>query len=142
MGSKAHKVDLISLSPPVTRASAQTRTLSPRKLRNAALRRSAKKTLVNILGLSGLAHDSAAAPLYDDGSVSAMEESKLVRRRKAAGIPREAIRFCLEPTGTRLLERSGLSWRRRPAGDFSVLNTSQNRRRDAGATKSTRPKGN
>ncbi len=55
---------------------------------------------VNILGLSGLAHDSAAALLSDDGIVAAMEESKLVRRRTAAGIPREAIRFCLERSGT------------------------------------------
>jgi len=55
---------------------------------------------VNILGLSGLAHDSAAALLSDDGILAAMEESKLVRRRTAAGIPREAIRFCLERSGT------------------------------------------
>jgi carbamoyltransferase len=56
---------------------------------------------LSILGLSGLAHDSAAALLSDDGIVAAMEESKLVRRRTAAGIPREAIRFCLERAGTR-----------------------------------------
>jgi carbamoyltransferase len=55
---------------------------------------------VNILGLSGLAHDSAAALLSDSGIVAAMEESKLVRRRTAAGIPREAIRYCLERAGT------------------------------------------
>jgi hypothetical protein len=30
------------------------------------------------------------------------------------------------------------SWRRRPAGDFSALRTSQKRRRGAGATKNTR----
>jgi carbamoyltransferase len=55
---------------------------------------------VHILGLSGLAHDSAAALLSDGGILAAMEESKLVRRRTAAGIPREAIRFCLERSGT------------------------------------------
>jgi carbamoyltransferase len=55
---------------------------------------------VNILGLSGLAHDSAAALLSDEGILAAMEESKLVRRRTVAGIPREAIRFCLERAGT------------------------------------------
>jgi len=55
---------------------------------------------VNILGLSGLAHDSAAALLSDAGILAAMEESKLVRSRTAAGIPREAIRFCLERAGT------------------------------------------
>lgn len=55
---------------------------------------------VNILGLSGLAHDSAAALLSDTGILAAIEESKLVRQRTAAGIPREAIRFCLERAGT------------------------------------------
>ncbi len=55
---------------------------------------------MNILGLSGLAHDSAAALLSDNGILAAMEESKLVRSRTAAGIPREAIRFCLERAGT------------------------------------------
>ena len=54
---------------------------------------------MSILGLSGLAHDSAAALLSDKGIVAAMEESKLVRRRTAAGIPREAVRFCLEREG-------------------------------------------
>ncbi len=55
---------------------------------------------MNILGISGLAHDTAAALLSDDGVVAAMEESKLVRNRATIGIPREAIRFCLERTGT------------------------------------------
>lgn len=55
---------------------------------------------MNILGLSGLAHDSAAALLSDDGIVAAIEESKLVRRRTVTGIPREAIQFCLQRAGT------------------------------------------
>ncbi len=55
---------------------------------------------MNILGLSGLAHDSAAALLSDSGIAAAMEEGKLVRQRTAAGIPREAIRYCLERSGT------------------------------------------
>ena len=54
---------------------------------------------MNILGLSGLAHDSAAALLSDGGILAAMEESKLVRARTAAGIPREAIRYCLARSG-------------------------------------------
>lgn len=55
------------------------------------------------LGLSALAHDTSAALLGDQGFVAAMEESKLTRSRKTTGIPREAIRFCLE--------RAGLAWR-------------------------------
>jgi len=55
---------------------------------------------LNILGLSGLAHDSAAALLSGDSILAAMEESKLIRTRATAGIPREAIRYCLERGGT------------------------------------------
>jgi len=60
-------------------------------------------TPVYILGLSGLAHDSAAALLGERGIAAAMEESKLLRSRTLGGIPREAIRFCLE--------REGAGWR-------------------------------
>jgi carbamoyltransferase len=55
---------------------------------------------VSILGISGLAHDCAAALLSESGIVAAMEESKLVRTRATTGIPREAIRYCLERAGT------------------------------------------
>jgi carbamoyltransferase len=55
-----------------------------------------------ILGLSAMGHHSAAALLSDSGVVAAIEESKLTRNRTASGIPREAIRFCLE--------RAGISW--------------------------------
>jgi carbamoyltransferase len=50
------------------------------------------------LGLSALEHDTAAALLGDRGFSSAIEESKLERVRIASGIPRAAIRFCLEHT--------------------------------------------
>ena len=56
-----------------------------------------------ILGLSAMGHDSAAALLGDSGIVAAMEESKLARSRVIEGIPREAIRYCLE--------RAGIMWR-------------------------------
>jgi len=55
------------------------------------------------LGLSALGHDTSAALLGDRGFVAAMEESKLIRSRVTSGIPRAAIRFCLE--------RAGIGWR-------------------------------
>ena len=55
------------------------------------------------LGLSALEHDTAAALLGDAGFSSAIEESKLERVRVASGIPRAAIRFCLE--------HAGIAWR-------------------------------
>jgi len=50
-----------------------------------------------------MGHDSAAALLGDSGIVAAMEESKLGRSRAIEGIPREAIRYCLE--------RAEITWR-------------------------------
>src|SRR6202041_1334955 len=58
---------------------------------------------VYILGLSAMGHDSTATLLGESGIVAAMEESKLARTRGIEGIPREAIRYCLE--------RAGIGWR-------------------------------
>ncbi|HEV2615590.1 MAG TPA: carbamoyltransferase C-terminal domain-containing protein, partial [Candidatus Acidoferrales bacterium] len=46
-------------------------------------------------------HDTAAALLGGQGFSAAIEESKLERVRAASGIPRAAIRFCLEHAGIR-----------------------------------------
>jgi carbamoyltransferase len=52
---------------------------------------------VYILGLSALGHDPAAALIDRQGLVvAAIEEGKLGRSRAIGGIPRAAIRFCLE----------------------------------------------
>jgi carbamoyltransferase len=56
-----------------------------------------------ILGLSGFAHDPAAALLADNGIVAAIEESKVVRTRAAGGIPREAVHY--------VLQRGHIDWR-------------------------------
>jgi carbamoyltransferase len=48
------------------------------------------------LGLSALAHNTAAALLNGSEILAAIEESKLTRARSAYGIPRAAIRFCME----------------------------------------------
>ncbi|MFZ0038728.1 MAG: carbamoyltransferase C-terminal domain-containing protein [Candidatus Acidiferrales bacterium] len=69
-----------------------------------------------ILGLSALAHDSSAALLDPHGNFTAIEEAKLIRSREASGIPREAIRFCLE--------NAGISWR-----DISSVAVASNPRR-------------
>jgi carbamoyltransferase len=52
---------------------------------------------VYILGLSAMGHDPAAALIDHQGVVvAAIEEGKLGRSRAIGGIPRAAIRFCLE----------------------------------------------
>lgn len=66
------------------------------------------------LGLSALAHDTAAALLGDGGFLAAIEESKLTRSRNTPGIPRAAIRFCLERAGTEWRELSAIALASRP----------------------------
>jgi carbamoyltransferase len=51
---------------------------------------------MKILGLSALGRDPAAAILVDGQILAAIEESKLVRTHSVEGIPRSAIRFCME----------------------------------------------
>jgi len=56
------------------------------------------------LGLSAGEHDPAAALIDERGAVvAAIEEGKLRRSRMLGGIPRAAIRFCLD--------RAGIGWR-------------------------------
>jgi carbamoyltransferase len=53
---------------------------------------------MRVLGLSALTHDPAAVLLGEHGIEAAMEESKLVRVRTTAGIPRAAMQYCLDHT--------------------------------------------
>jgi carbamoyltransferase len=55
---------------------------------------------MNILGLSAFGRDPAAALLVDGQILAAIEESKLVRTHSVEGIPRGAIRHCLERAKT------------------------------------------
>ena len=48
-----------------------------------------------IIGISSLAHDTAAVLLGEEGVIAAIEEGKLLRTREPRGIPRKAIDFCL-----------------------------------------------
>jgi carbamoyltransferase len=73
-----------------------------------------------ILGLSAMTHDPAAALISEQGVLAAIEEGKLTRTRAAEGIPRSAIKFCLEHAGIDLTaveaiaigSRPPRSWRR------------------------------
>ena len=54
---------------------------------------------MQILGISSLHHDHAAALVGEKGIIAAIEEGKLLRTRGAQGIPRNAINFCLAKAG-------------------------------------------
>ena len=66
------------------------------------------------LGISGLAHDSAAALLSENGIVAAIEESKLVRSRTTGGIPRDAISYALNRARIKWPDISHLAVASRP----------------------------
>lgn len=70
---------------------------------------------MHILGISGMAHDSAAALLADGRIAAAMEEGKLTRARSVEGIPRAAIQYCLDKAGIGWHNLDGIAVAGRPA---------------------------
>ena len=54
---------------------------------------------MNILGIGGYSHDSAAALVCDGKLVAAVAEERLSRVKHAGGIPRRAAQYCLDAAG-------------------------------------------
>jgi len=57
---------------------------------------------MNILGISGFYHDSAAALLRDGDLVAAAHEERFTRKRHDADLPLRASLYCLEEAGLRM----------------------------------------
>jgi carbamoyltransferase len=54
---------------------------------------------VNILGIGGYSHDSAAALVVDGQLVAAVAEERLTRVKHQGGVPHRAVQYCLEAAG-------------------------------------------
>ncbi len=54
---------------------------------------------MNILGIGGYSHDSAAALVCDGRLVAAVAEERLTRVKHQGGPPRNAVAYCLESAG-------------------------------------------
>ncbi|MCP4642755.1 MAG: carbamoyltransferase [bacterium] len=54
---------------------------------------------MNVLGIGGFSHDSAAALVCDGELVAAVAEERLTRVKHQGGVPRKAVEFCLETAG-------------------------------------------
>ncbi len=54
---------------------------------------------MNILGISALYHDSAAALVVDGRIIAASEEERFTRKKFDSGFPTHAAKFCLEQAG-------------------------------------------
>ncbi len=57
---------------------------------------------MNILGIGGYSHDSAACLVIDGKLVAAAMEERFTRRKHEGGIPIKAIQYCLKEGGIRL----------------------------------------
>src|SRR6516164_5252820 len=57
---------------------------------------------MQILGISALYHDSAAAIVVDGRLIAAAQEERFTRRKHDARFPRNAIQYCLAETGCQL----------------------------------------
>jgi len=54
---------------------------------------------MNILGIGGFSHDSAAALVQDGRLLAAVAEERLTRIKHQGGTPRRAVQYCLEAAG-------------------------------------------
>ncbi len=54
---------------------------------------------MNILGIGGYSHDSAAALVCDGKLVAGVAEERLTRVKHQGGVPRRAVRYCLDAAG-------------------------------------------
>ncbi len=54
---------------------------------------------MNVLGIGGYSHDSAAALVCDGQLVAGVAEERLTRVKHQGGAPREAVAYCLEAAG-------------------------------------------
>ncbi len=76
---------------------------------------------MRILGISAYYHDSAAALLRDGLIVAAAQEERFTRKKHDAGFPHEAIRSCLESTGTRAADIDLVAFYDKPFLKFERL---------------------
>ena len=54
---------------------------------------------MNILGIGGYSHDSAAAIVCDGRLVAAADEERFTRVKHQGGVPRKAVQYCLDAAG-------------------------------------------
>lgn len=79
---------------------------------------------MNILGVSALYHDSAAALVRDGQIIAAAQEERFSRRKHDARVPVHAIRYCLEAGGLKSGERlDAVAFYDKPITKFTRLLT-------------------
>lgn len=81
----------------------------------------AEEADMNILGISALYHDSAAALIRDGEIVAAAQEERFSRKKHDARIPRNAIAWCLAQAGVKPGELDAITYYDKPLTKFTRL---------------------
>src|SRR4051812_41176450 len=76
---------------------------------------------MRILGISAYYHDAAAALLRDGQVIAAAQEERFTRKKHDSSFPHNAIRACLESTGTRASEIDFVAFYDKPFLKFERL---------------------
>jgi carbamoyltransferase len=76
---------------------------------------------VKILGISAFYHDSAAAIIEDDDIIAAAQEERFTRKKHDPGFPANAVKFCLEYSGTTLDKLDAIAFYDKPLLKFERL---------------------
>jgi len=76
---------------------------------------------VKILGISAFYHDAAAALLDDGEIVAAAQEERFTRRKHDPAFPANAIRYCLDDSGTAFADLEAVAFYDKPFLKFERL---------------------
>ena len=76
---------------------------------------------MKILGISAFYHDSAAAIIEDGEVIAAAQEERFTRKKHDPGFPADAVRFCLETSGSTLNKLDAIAFYDKPLLKFERL---------------------
>lgn len=76
---------------------------------------------MKILGISAFYHDSAAAIISDGEIIAAAQEERFTRKKHDPGFPVNAVKFCLEYSGTPLEKLDAIAFYDKPLLKFERL---------------------
>ncbi|HEX8037532.1 MAG TPA: carbamoyltransferase [Chryseosolibacter sp.] len=76
---------------------------------------------MKVLGISAFYHDSAAAIIEDGEIVAAAQEERFTRKKHDPGFPSNAVRFCLDYSGSSLDKLDAIAFYDKPLLKFERL---------------------
>ncbi|MEL6926855.1 MAG: carbamoyltransferase N-terminal domain-containing protein, partial [Bacteroidota bacterium] len=76
---------------------------------------------MRILGISAFYHDSAATIVEDGNIIAAAQEERFTRKKHDPSFPSNAIRYCLDYSGTALQELDAIVFYDKPLLKFERL---------------------